>query len=159
MKNVNYNRITILFLILQLIICETSILLAPLSVTFDSKRRDITSFVTAKAGKDLNKDVWWHYSGNIINVNSGQAVASIEGIERTRPMQNFRTIIPFFKSLNSSADVFRFSYRSEKTFVYTKYGNITQPLFSFKRGPHSPTRQMNPMTHFVEKITIGHDPR
>ena len=55
--------------------------------------REIANLVALKAGKDINRHVFWHYRGYLINVNTGKPVVSIEGVERVAPVQNFPATI------------------------------------------------------------------
>ena len=72
-----------------------------------------------KAGKHADKDVFWHYSGHLISVHTGNPLASIEGIERTSPLQSYPTSMPL-AGLNATE--LKMGYFTEKTFVYTDIG-------------------------------------
>ena len=91
--------------------------------------REIANLVALKAGKDINKQLYWHYRGYLINVNTGKPIASIEGLERVSPIQNFpMTISPIGRygkgngTISGNATDFKLGYITDKTFVYTECG-------------------------------------
>ena len=82
----------------------------------------------------MNRQVFWHYRGYLINVNTGKPIASIEGLERVAPVQNFpATISPLERygrgnaTANSNVTKFEMGYISDKTFVYTECGKFIDP--------------------------------
>ena len=93
--------------------------------------RELANLVALKAGKDMSRQVFWHYRGYLINVNTGNPVASVEGLERISPIQNFPvTISPIGRHRKGNVTIdgsnvtdFKLGYISDKTFVYTECGN------------------------------------
>lgn len=99
--------------------------------------REIANLVALKAGKDINRHVFWHYRGYLINVNTGKPVVSIEGVERVAPVQNFpATISPIGRygkkngTDSSNVTEFKMGYISDKTFVYTECGKLMCPFLN-----------------------------
>ena len=81
--------------------------------------RDIATFVTMRAGRNIGEDLFWHYRGRLVSVNTGNIIAAVEGIERISPSQSLPRTMSLIRS--NSTD-FRMGYFSDKIFIYTESG-------------------------------------
>ena len=125
----------------------------PRTLPQDETRADIKLLSLLKAGDGSSIRVW-HYSGIIRNPLTGFPIAGVEGLEKVQAVSDHYNPDKSESNSNSTANIYKKSYVSEKVFVYTDLDDRTTPMKQFRVGKFSPKREINPVIRFSEIVTL-----
>jgi hypothetical protein len=150
-------RVQIMFILVVLVPLAARSVLVPLFQPFVSRfDKRLRNWVNLRTG-GTGAEYVWHYEGTIRNTLSGSEVVSIEGIERTRLVDaSWRLALPWVHRQEPKGTTAPYAtFLSNKVFVYTNASDPTSAIYSHRVAKASPKRDVDPVKHLIERVTVG----
>ena len=150
-------HVQIMFVLVLLVPLAARAVLVPLFQPFVSRfDKRLRTWVNLRTGGTGSEYVW-HYEGVIRNTLSGSEVVSIEGIERIRLVDASWRLVPHWVRRREPKGTTApyATFLSNKVFVYTNASDPTSAVYSHRVTKTSPKRDVDPVKHIIERVTVG----